>query len=311
MTRQSGYLLPTEKESPADAEATSHKLMVRAGLIRQLGAGMWTYLPAGWRVHRRVEQIIREEQDAIGAQEMLMPVLQPADLWRRTGRYDIDELFKLQDRKGADLVLAMTHEEALTFHVAREVRSYRDLPLMLYHFQIKERDEPRPRAGVLRTREFVMKDAYSFDRDAEALDRSYERQVEAYDRIFERSGLEWYRVESDVGMMGGVGAHEYMAPCAAGENEVALSDAGYAANVEVASAEAQPVAGLPEALGAPEPIDTPGVSAIEDVARTLGAPAGALIKAMPMIRDDGRPLLVLVRGDHRLNEIKLQNRLGG
>jgi prolyl-tRNA synthetase len=310
MTRQSGYLLPTEKESPADAEATSHKLMVRAGLIRQLGAGMWTYLPAGWRVHRRVEQIIREEQDAIGAQEMLMPVLQPADLWRRTGRYDIDELFKLQDRKGADLVLAMTHEEALTFHVAREVRSYRDLPLMLYHFQIKERDEPRPRAGVLRTREFVMKDAYSFDRDAEALDRSYERQVEAYDRIFERSGLEWYRVESDVGMMGGVGAHEYMAPCAAGENEVALSDAGYAANVEVASAEAQPVAGLPEALGAPEPIDTPGVSAIEDVARTLGAPAGALIKAMPMIRDDGRPLLVLVRGDHRLNEIKLQNRLG-
>ncbi len=310
MTRQSGYLLPTEKEAPADAEATSHKLMVRAGLIRQLGAGMWSYLPAGWRAHRRVEQIIREEQDAIGAQEMLMPVLQPAELWRRTGRYEIDELFKLQDRKGADLVLAMTHEEALTFHVAREVRSYRDLPLMLYHFQIKERDEPRPRAGVLRTREFVMKDAYSFDRDAEALDRSYGRQVEAYDRIFERSGLEWYRVESDVGMMGGVGAHEYMAPCAAGENEVALSDAGYAANVEVATAVAQPVAGLPEPLDAPESVDTPGATSIEDVAGTLGVPAGALIKAMPVIRDDGRPLLVLVRGDHRLNEIKLQNRLG-
>jgi prolyl-tRNA synthetase len=310
MTRQSGYLLPTEKEAPADAEATSHKLMVRAGLIRQLGAGMWSYLPAGWRAHRRVEQIVREEQDAIGAQEMLMPVLQPADLWRRTGRYEIDELFKLQDRKGADLVLAMTHEEALTFHVAREVRSYRDLPLMLYHFQVKERDEPRPRAGVLRTREFIMKDAYSFDRDAEGLDRSYERQVEAYDRIFERSGLEWYRVESDVGMMGGVGAHEYMAPCGAGENEVALSDAGYAANVEVASAQAQPVAGLPEALDAPEPVETPGASSIEDVASTLGVPAGALIKAMPVIRDDGRPLLVLVRGDHRLNEMKLQNRLG-
>ncbi|HEX2160683.1 MAG TPA: proline--tRNA ligase [Thermoleophilaceae bacterium] len=310
MTRQSAYLLPTEKEAPADAEAVSHKLMVRAGLIRQLGAGMWTYLPAGWRAHRRVEGIIRREQDAIGAQEMLMPVLQPADPWRRTGRYEIDELFKLEDRRGAEMVLAMTHEEALTFHVAREVRSYRDLPLMLYQFQVKERDEPRPRAGVLRTREFVMKDAYSFDRDAAGLDRSYELQVGAYDRIFERSGLEWYRVEADVGMMGGVGAHEYMAPCAAGENEVALSDAGYAANVEVASAQAQTVDGLPAGLDGPEPVDTPGASSIEDVARLLGVPPGALVKALPVIRDDGQPLLVLVRGDHRLNEIKLQNHLG-
>ena len=310
MTLQSGYLLPTEKEAPADAEAISHRLMVRAGLIRQLGAGMWTYLPAGWRTQRRAEQIIREEMDSIGAHEVKLPVLQPADPWRRTGRYEIDELFKLQDRRGADLVLAMTHEEALTFHIAREVRSYRDLPLMLYQLQVKERDEPRPRAGVLRTREFIMKDSYSFDRDAEALDRSYALHVDAYDRIFDRSGLEWYRVEADVGMMGGVGAHEYMAPCAAGENDVALSDAGYAANVEVASAQAQAVDELPEALGVPEAVDTPGVTTVEDVARTLGAPKGALIKAMPMIRDDGRPLLVLVRGDHRLNEIKLQNRLG-
>jgi prolyl-tRNA synthetase len=310
MTRQSEYLLPTEKEAPADAEAISHRLMVRAGLIRQLGAGMWTYLPAGWRTQQRAEQVIREEMNAIGAHELKLPVLQPADPWRRTGRYEIDELFKLQDRKGADLVLAMTHEEALTFHMAREVRSYRDLPLMLYQFQVKERDEPRPRAGVLRTREFIMKDSYSFDRDAETLDRSYALHIDAYDRIFDRSGLEWYRVESDVGMMGGVGAHEYMAPCAAGENDVALSDAGYAANVEIASARAQAVDGLPEALAAPEPVDTPGVTTVEDVARTLGAPAGALIKALPVIRDDGRPLLVLVRGDHRLNEIKLQNRLG-
>jgi prolyl-tRNA synthetase len=310
VTRQSGYLLPTEREAPADAEAISHKLMVRAGLIRQLGTGMWTYLPAGWRAQRRVERILREEMDAIGAQEMLMPVLQPADLWQRTGRYDIDELFKLKDRRGADLVLAMTHEEALTFHVAREVRSYRDLPLILYHLQVKERDEPRPRAGVLRTREFVMKDSYSFDRDADGLDRSYALHVDAYDRIFDRSGLEWYRVEADVGMMGGVGAHEYMAPCAAGENEVALSDAGYAANVEVASAEAQAVDGPPEPLDAPEPVDTPGASSIEDVARTLGVPAAALVKAMPTILDDGSPLLVLVRGDHRLNEVKLQNGLG-
>ncbi len=311
MTRLSSYFLPTLKESPADAEAISHRLMVRAGLVRQLGAGMWTYLPAGWRAHRKAEQIVREEMDAIGAHEMLMPVLQPAELWQRTGRYAIDELFKLKDRRGADLVLAMSHEEPLTFHVAREVRSYRDLPLILYHFQVKERDEPRPRAGVLRTREFIMKDSYSFDRDAEGLDRSYALHVGAYDRIFDRSGLEWYRVESDVGMMGGFGAHEYMAPCAAGENEVALSDAGYAANVEVASAEAQDVDALPEALARPEAVETPGARTVEEVSAQLGVSAGALVKAMPMLRESGEPLLVLVRGDHRLNEIKLQNALGG
>ena len=197
--------------------------------------GIWTWLPAGYRSVKKVERIIREEMDAIGCHEMLMPVLQPAEPWRKTGRYEIDELFKLHDRKDSDLVLAMTHEEAVTSHVARDVRSYRDLPLMLYHLQTKERDEPRPRAGILRTREFTMKDAYSFDRDEEGLDRSYELQAGAYERIFERCGLRWYAVESDVGMMGGSGAHEYMAPCAAGENEVALAP-GYAANVEVASA---------------------------------------------------------------------------
>jgi len=310
MTRLSGYLLPTEKEAPADAEATSHRLMVRAGLVRQLGAGMWTYLPAGWRVHRRIEQLVREEMDGIGAQEMLMPVLQPAELWRRTDRYAIEELFKLEDRRGAEMVLAMSHEEPLTFHVAREVRSYRDLPLILYHFQVKERDEPRPRAGVLRTREFVMKDSYSFDRDEAGLAASYAKHVDAYDRIFDRSGLEWYRVEADVGMMGGFGAHEYMAPCAAGENDVALSDAGYAANVEVASATPRPVEGLPEALAAPEPVDTPRASTIDEVSGLLGIPAGALVKAMPVIADGDAPLLVLVRGDHRLNEVKLANALG-
>jgi prolyl-tRNA synthetase len=234
MTRLSGYLLPTEKQPPADAEAISHKLMVRAGLIRQMGAGMWTWLPAGWRVHQRVVQIIREEMDAIGAQEMLMPVLQPAEPWRKTGRIDIEELFKLTDRKGSELVLAMTHEEAVTFHIAQIVRSYRDLPLTVYHFQVKERDEPRPRAGVLRTREFVMKDSYSFDRDRAGLEESYALHVRAYDRMMTRTGLRFYRVEGDVGMMGGLGAHEYMAPCAAGEDEVVLGS-GYAANMEVAS----------------------------------------------------------------------------
>jgi prolyl-tRNA synthetase len=234
MPRLSEYMLPTEKQAPADAEAISHKLMVRAGLIRQMGAGMWTWLPAGWRTHQKVVQIVREEMDAIGGQEMLMPVLQPAEPWRKTGRIEIEELFKLADRKGSELVLAMTHEEAVTFHAAQTIRSYRDLPQILYHFQVKERDEPRPRAGVLRTREFVMKDAYSFDRDQAGMEERYELHVGAYDRMMQRTGLRWYRVEGDVGMMGGLGAHEYMAPCPAGEDEVLLGE-GYAANVEVAA----------------------------------------------------------------------------
>jgi prolyl-tRNA synthetase len=310
VTRLSQYFLPTMREAPADAEAVSHRLTVRAGLARQVGAGLWTFLPAGWRAHRKVEQIIREELDAIGAMEMLMPVLQLGEIWRRSGRYDIDEVFKLKDRRGTELVLAMSHEENLTWHMAREVRSYRDLPKLLYHFQTKERDEPRPRAGLLRTREFIMKDGYSFDVDREGLERSYGLFIHAYDRIFDRAGLEWYRVESDVGTMGGFGAHEYMAPCPAGENDVALSDAGYAANVEIASATPQPVNGLPAALEAPERVETPGATTVEDVSRMLGVPAGAVIKAMPMVADGRGPVLVLVRGDHRLNEIKLHNFLG-
>jgi prolyl-tRNA synthetase len=308
MTRLSSYLLPTEKQAPADAEAISHKLMVRAGLLRQLGAGLWTWMPAGWRIHRRVEAILREEMDAIGGQELLMPVLNPAEPWKRTGRYEIPELFKLQDRKGADMVLAMTHEEIVTTHVAQVVRSYRDLPLILYHVQTKERDEPRPRAGVLRTREFTMKDSYSFDRDEDGLAASYEKHVLAYDRIFDRCGLEWYRVESDVGMMGGSAAHEYMAPCAAGEDAVAVAP-GYAANVEVASAEPQPVQ-LPAPLEAPQEVHTPGLTTVEEVAGNLGVPAGALLKAYPVIVEGRGLVLVVVRGDHRVNETKLTNALG-
>jgi prolyl-tRNA synthetase len=308
MTRLSHYFLPTEREPPADAEAVSHKLMVRAGLIRQVGAGLWSWLPAGWRVHQRIVQIVREEMNAIGGQEMLMPVLLPAELWKRSGRYGIEELFKLHDRRDADLVLAMTHEEVVTTHVAQVVRSYRDLPLILYHFQIKERDEPRPRAGVLRTREFIMKDSYTFDRDAAGLDESYAKHIVAYDRIFDRCGLEWYRVESDVGMMGGLGAHEYMAPCAAGENEVALAP-GYAANVEIASAEPRwvQVAGP---AASPEEVSTPGLTTVDEVSATLEVPAGGLLKAFPVVVDNGDFVLALVRGDHRVNEIKLQNALG-
>ena len=266
-------------------------------------------MPAGYRSVKKVEGIIREEMDAIGCHEMLMPVLQPAEPWRKTGRYEIDELFKLRDRKDSEMVLAMTHEEAVTSHVAKDVRSYRDLPLMLYHLQTKERDEPRPRAGILRTREFTMKDAYSFDRDEAGLARSYELQAGAYERIFERCGLRWYAVESDVGMMGGSGAHEYMAPCEAGENEVALAP-GYAANVEVASALPQPVE-LPPALDEPREAPTPGLTTVEEV----GDGPRRARRGVDQGDADGRRraggwCMVLIRGDHRLNEIKLANHLG-
>ena len=304
----SQLLLPTEREAPADAQALSHVLGVRAGLIRQLGAGLWTWLPAGWRVHQKVEAIIREEMNAIGGQELLMPLIQPRELWKKTGRDEIDEIFSLSDRKGAELVLAMTHEEAVTFHVSQLVRSYRDLPLILYHLQLKGRDEPRPRAGVLRTREFIMKDSYSFDRDEAGLDESYAKHIEAYDRIFDRSGLEWYRVESDVGVMGGSGAHEYMAPCPAGENEVALAS-GYAANVEVASAVAS-LSTVQPAGSATSEVATPGAKTIEQVAAALDLDPSALLKAFPVVTDGGRTVLAIVRGDHRVNEFKLRSVLG-
>jgi prolyl-tRNA synthetase len=308
MTRVSRTLLPTLKDAPADAEAISHRLLVRAGMVRQMGAGLWTWLPAGLRSHRKVEQILREEMDRAGAAELSMPVLQPAEPWEKTGRYGIDELFKLEDRKGSPMVLAMTHEECVTGHMAREVRSYRDLPRIVYQIQVKERDEPRPRAGVLRTREFVMKDAYSFDRDNEGLEASYAAMSEAYERIFDRTGLRWYRVESDVGMMGGLGAHEYMAPCEAGEDTVVLAP-GYAANLEVASA-SPPDFERPPMLGAPEEVETPGLKTVGEVSGSLGVHPGALIKSVPMISEAGEFILVLVRGDDQVNPVKLANSLG-
>jgi prolyl-tRNA synthetase len=304
MTRLTGYFLPTERQPPADAEALSHKLGVRAGLFRQVGAGLWSWLPAGWRVHQNVEQIIREELDVIGCQEMLMPTITPADLWKRSGRYSIEEVFKLKDRRGADLILALSHEETLTFHVAQAVRSYRELPMLLYHFQNKGRDEARPRAGVLRTREFIMKDAYSFDRDEAGLQESYDKFIQAYDAIFDRVGLEWYRVESDVGVMGGSGAHEYMAPCPAGENDVALAP-GYAANTEVASADPQPVAPL-DLSGE---LYTPGATTIAAVVDQLGVQPGNLLKAYPVVTESRGLVMAFVRGDHRVNDIKLTNTL--
>jgi prolyl-tRNA synthetase len=306
VTRLSQSFIPTEREAPADAEALSHKLLVRAGMVRQTGAGLWSWLPAGWRVHQNVVQIVREEMDAIGGQEMLAPVITPGDLWKRSGRWPITEVFKFQDRKGADLLLALSHEETMTFHVANAIRSYRDLPKQLYHFQTKGRDEARPRAGVLRTREFIMKDAYSFDRDLAGLDESYELYRGAYGRVFDRVGLDWYECESDVGMMGGIGAHEYMAPTPSGENDVALAP-GYSANLEIATAEAQPPQLAPQLTGE---LETPGLTTIADVARHLGVHESALLKAFPVVTESRGLLMVFLRGDHRLNDIKLQNALG-
>src|SRR5919198_3265875 len=230
IVRASQRLLPTLRDAPADAEAVSHKLLVRGGFIRQVGAGLWTFLPLGWRVHQKVVQIMREEINAIGGQEMLEPVLTPAELWETSGRVGLPIVFKLKDRVGRDLVLPFSHEETMTFH-ARELQSYKQLPQIWYHFSTKERDEPRPRGGLLRLREFIMKDSYSFDRDEEGLDRSFELHAGAYERIFERCGLETYRVEAESGIMGGRESHDYLAPTGSGENElVRCENRDYAAD---------------------------------------------------------------------------------
>ncbi|MFP5452010.1 MAG: proline--tRNA ligase [Thermoleophilia bacterium] len=308
--RLSGRVWPTLRDAPSDAEAISHILMVRAGLVRQLAAGLYTIMPFGLRVIRRIEAIIREEMDRIGAQEMLMPVLHPAEIWQTTGRYPLAEQFQLQDRAGRDFVLGMTHEEIVTWHAAREICSYRDLPQSWYQIQTKMRDEPRAKGGLLRVREFTMKDAYSFDRDRAGLDASYEAHAGAYARIFDRCGIDWYQVESDTGMMGGSGAHEYMAPSPAGEDVIARSEDGsYAANVELAvSTPREPEFG--EAPAAPEAFDTPGIGTIDELAAFTGLPAARLAKSVVVVPEDGRPVLALVRGEHALHEKKLARIVG-
>ena len=305
MPRASQLHLPTLREDPADAEAASHKLLVRGAFIRQVSAGLWTFLPLGWKVHQKIVQIIREEMDAIGSQELLMPVLTPAELWQATGRYEIPEVFRLTDRNDRAFVLPMTHEETITFH-ARELRSYRHLPQMLYHFQTKDRDEPRPRAGLLRVREFIMKDSYSFDRDEEGLDRSFQLHAQAYDRIFERCGLEVHAVQAESGMMGGSESRDYLAPAATGENTLVTCERGdYAADLEIAHGVPRPPQ-FPEALDAPAEVETPGLGTIEDVAAHLSVDAAATAKAMPMVARD-KMVLALVRGDDRLDEPKLMS----
>jgi prolyl-tRNA synthetase len=306
--RASQLFLPTLRDDPADAEAVSHKLLVRGGFIRQVSAGLWTFLPLGWRAHQRIVEIIRDEMDGIGAQELLMPVLTPAELWKATGRYEIPELFKVRDRNDREFVLPLTHEETVTFH-AREIQSYRDLPQMLYHFQTKERDEPRPRAGLIRVREFIMKDSYSFDRDAEGLERSFGLHKGAYDRIFERCELEVHAVPAESGMMGGSESMDYLAPAETGENTLVTCERGdYAADLEVARGVPR-APEFPQRLDKPEEIETPNVATIQDVSNLLGIDEAATSKAMPVVAD-GRVVLGLVRGDDRLDEMKMTEALG-
>ena len=307
--RASQLFLPTLREDPADAEAVSHKLLVRGGFVRQVGAGLWSYLPLGWRIHRKVEQIVREEMDAIGGQEFLAPVLTPLELWQATGRDTIPEIFHVTDRSGRRFVLPLTHEETFTFH-AREIRSYKELPQLWYHFQTKDRDEPRPRGGLLRVREFIMKDAYSFDRDQESSEASFERNRVAYHRIFERCGVEAHAVQAESGIMGGKLTIDFLAPSGSGENTLVRCERGdYAADAEIARGIPR-APEFPPALARPEEIETPGVTTCEALAEFLGVDLAATSKAMPVTADDGKVVLALVRGDDRLNEAKLLSALG-
>ena len=310
IARASQLFLPTLRDDPADAEAASHRLLVRGGYVRQVSAGVWTFMPLGWRVHRKVEQIIREEMDAIGAQEMLMPVLTPAELWETTGRIGIPEIFHVTDRSGREYVLPMTHEETVTFH-AREIQSYKQLPQLWYHFSVKDRDEPRSRGGLLRLREFIMKDAYSFDRDDDGVRVSFEANREAYKRIFARCEVEAYDVQAESGIMGGKFSVDFLAPAASGENTLVICENGdFAADIEIARAvPREPV--FPERLDAPEEVETPGVTTIDGLAEFLSIDASATSKAMPVVKDDGTLVLALVRGDDRLSETKLYDALRG
>ncbi len=298
----------TLRDDPADAEMASHRLLVRAGYVRQLGSGIYSLLPLGFRVQQRIEQVIREEIDAIGGQELEMPVVHPADLWKESGRYAKigPELVRFKDRSGRDHVLAMTHEEVVASLVRDLISSYRQLPKIVYHFQTKFRDEPRARGGLIRVREFVMKDSYSVDADDAGLDRSYQLHHDAYERIFARLGLETVAVGSDVGIMGGSGAHEFMVLNPHGEDTLVLCDGcGYAANQQIAmTAVAPPEAEPGKAV---EDVATPGTDTIASLAALLGVPTSRTAKAAFFVTGDGRLVTAIVRGDFDVNETKLTN----
>ncbi len=306
--RLSRLFFTTLRDDPADAEMPSHRLLQRAGYVRQLGSGIYSLLPLGFRVNQRVEQVIREEMERIGSQEMEMPVVHPADVWRLSGRYDAigPEMGRFKDRNGRDMVLAMTHEEVVALLLADVVKSYRQLPMMVYHFQTKFRDEPRSRGGLIRVREFVMKDAYSCDRDEAGLDVSYWAQHGAYVRIFERLGLKTIAVSSDVGMMGGSQAHEFMVLNPAGEDVLVLCEScDYAANRQVAVIPRAPAPA--EDAQALELVETPGTTTIASLAAFMGVGADRTAKAAFFTTGDGRLITAIVRGDHEVNETKLVN----
>jgi prolyl-tRNA synthetase len=309
--RWSSTLIPTRKEDPGGATARSHQLMLRAGLIRQVGSGAYAYLPLGTRVLNKVVAIVREEMDRCGAIELHMPALWPRELLQESGRVEVfgEDLFSLSDRHGRPHVLAPTHEEVVTAIVRDDVTSYRQLPVILYQIQTKFRDEPRPRFGVLRTREFLMKDAYSFSADAADLDECYMRVYEAYERIFRRCGLRCVVVEAESGAMGGESSHEFMVPSPIGSDSfVRCTGCGYAANVERAPAPTTPPAEAPEQEPVLREVETPGMTTIEQVSRFLDVTPDRLIKTLVYVAD-GRPVCVLVRGDHEVNETKLARML--
>jgi prolyl-tRNA synthetase len=304
--RLSELFFTTLRDDPSEAEMPSHRLLLRAGYVRQLGSGLYSLLPLGFRVNKRVEQIVREEQDRIGAQEMAMPVVHPGEIWKESGRYYKigPELLRFKDRTERDMVLAFTHEEIVALLLRDLVQSYRQLPMMVYHFQTKFRDEPRSRGGLIRVREFVMKDAYSCDRDEAGLDESYRRQYEAYERTFKRLGLEAIAVGADVGVMGGSGAHEFMVLNEFGEDTIVLCDeCGYAENQQIAEVR-KPDPPAEDALPM-EDVETPGATTIDALATLLGMPRSKTAKAAFFVTGDGRFVVAIVRGDYDVNETKL------
>ncbi|HXF12992.1 MAG TPA: proline--tRNA ligase, partial [Terriglobales bacterium] len=321
MHRWSQSFIPTLREAPTDAEVASHKYLIRAGYIRQLAAGIYSYLFLGQRSVDKIIAIIREEMDKIG-QEFLLPALHPRELWEASGRWSVmgDNMFRLKDRGGRDLCLGMTHEEVVTEIARKELRSYKQLPQIWYQIQTKFRDEPRPKSGLLRVRQFIMKDAYSFDIDAAALDVSYRKHYETYTAIFSRCGLKFVVVEAHSGAMGGSQSHEFMVYTDAGEDMVAsCPNCGYAANLEKAISRLAPEQDLaPSGNGSPELAHTPGKKTIEEVAAYLGVSPRQKIKTLALIgtwdtkdgKQEHRPVGVFVRGDHMLNEAKLLATIG-
>jgi len=309
----STLFIPTLRETPAEAEVISHQLLLRAGYIRQLSAGIYNYLLLAQRSLLKIQQIVREEMDAIGGQEMLLAALNPAEVWKESGRWEVmgDNMFRLKDRFGRDLCLGMTHEEVMTFIARGELRSYKQLPQIWYQIQTKFRDEPRPKSGLLRVRQFIMKDSYTFDLDAAGLDIAYAKHHDAYCKIFDRCGLEYIVVDADSGAMGGSQSQEFMIASEAGEDFVArCKSCGYAANLEkAASVPAAPLVADPEGDLEPEEFHTPGLKTIADLSSFTKLPESSQLKSLVMVGDD-KPVLIMLRGDHQLSETKLMSVLG-